>query len=366
LGRVPIDAALVASSTGFHGCYRELGARSRGLFEGAPPAPQATESEAEPHEFDCRFEARSDLIRLGSIVARCVAFAADSDHEPNWEVNGSFFSTKGGEGTPFYLGPTTYPGIPDELVLALAHGDAEPHACAPFIDVLDVRMLPGDRRAVLYAESHPCEMPAPKAGEEPAAPEHGRLRLALFPIADPSHPHLVLVPGEDEGEPAALAVYEFASGADVFVIERQGETTVAATGQSYVDQRLSLFALTRGGRAGPLLELPEVENTESGCDAEDTVKLERAELDEEASPVLVVELEHQPKSCAGGAAPDEAASAAFAAFSFDPELGRFDSLALDSEELSRRPRATLDDASRADETWRAAPAADACTLSKAP
>jgi hypothetical protein len=365
LGRTPIAAALVASGTAFQGCYRTLGATGRALLDGSRSGAAADLSDpterAEPHEFECRFDTRSDVVRLGSVVAHCVAFSDEPAHELAWEINGQFFSVKGGDALPFYLGPTAYPGVPDELLLALTHGDSTPHGCVPFIDILDVKALPGERQAVLYAQSFPCEVPASNPGEERPVPAPGRLRLALFPASDPAHPHIVVVPGEDDGEPAALLVYELVPGPEIFEIERQQEVTTSATGRSYVDERRSLFALTRGGRAGPLLELPEVENDEDGCDPVDSVKLESVELDEEPPAELVIELAHDAKPCSeGAAAPETAGESALAAYSFDPEMARFAPLAVESADVRLRKTTELSDVSHADETWRAPPAEGAC------
>jgi hypothetical protein len=366
LGRAPIDAALVADAAGFHGCYRTLGTSSAALVTGTRGGalnadPGDAGERDEPREFECRFEARSDLARLGSIVARCVAFPDDPPAPPNWEVRGVFFNAKGGDGTPFYLGPTTYPGVPDALLLALARADPAPHACAPFIDVLDVRTLPGDRRAVLYAQSFPCEAPIPAAGEAPPPPAPGRLRLALFPAMDPTRPHVVAVPGEDDGEPAALAVYALTPGVEIFLIERQSETSPAASGHTFVDERRTLFAFTRGGRAGPPLELPEVENDESGCGTIDSVKLRRAELDGEGPPELVVELARESKPCDENAAADEPNETTDAAYGFDAELGRFTPLEVSSPEIRRQKLTYLEDVSRPDETWRERQMDDTCS-----
>ena len=372
VGRSLIDAAMVATEAGFHGCYRELGTNLRVRLDGtlgAETAPRAAAAEVpeagegEPHEFDCRFESRSDIARLGGIVARCAALG-DTSHGRTWSMNGTFYAVKDGASTPFYLGPASYPSAPDELLLALAHAEAPPRACAPFLDVLDVKSLPGDRRAVLYARSFPCEADARNAGEERAEPPLARLRLALVQKNDAAHPRVVPLTVDDDADAVELHVYEFA-GQDIFELERADAGVAGGNGARSIDTRRSLFALTRSGRAGPLLDLPEVRSVE-GCDASDTVSLASAELDGDAPPELVLASDHHAKPCDNGALPGEPVSSTYAAYAFDPELGRFAQLSVESGELARRELTALDEVSEADDAWQAPRSEQPCSVPAAP
>jgi len=372
VGRSLIDAEMVATEAGFHGCYRELGTNLRVRLDGtlgAETAPRAAATEVpepgegEPHEFDCRFESRSDIARLGGIVARC-ADLGDTSHGRTWSMNGAFYAVKDGASTPFYLGPASYPSVPDELLLALAHAEAPPRACAPFLDVLDVKSLPGDRRAVLYARSFPCEADARNTGEERAEPPLARLRLALVQKNDATHPRVVPLTVDDDADAVELHVYEFA-GRDIFELERADAGVTGGNGARSIDTRRSLFALTQSGRAGPLLELPEVRSLE-GCDASDTVSLASAELDGDAPPELVLASDHHAKPCDNGALPSEPVSSTYAAYAFDPELGRFAQLSVESGELARRELTALDEVSEADDAWQAPRSEQPCSVPAAP
>ena len=372
LGRSLIDAEMVSTPAGFHGCYRELGTRTRGLLDGTlgaeTPANAASEAAQggadEGHEFDCRFESRSDIARLGGIVARCAALG-DTSQGRVWTMKGAFYAVKDGAATPFFLGPTQFPSVPDELMLALAHAEAPPRACAPFLDVLDVKSLPGDRRAVLYARSFPCEADARNAGEARPEPALARLRLALLSKNDSAHPRIVPLTVDDDADAVELHVYAFAAGQEIFELERADEGLSGANGASYVNTRRTLFALTQSGRAGPLLELPEVQSV-AGCAASDTVSLERAELDGDAPPELVLASDHHDKPCDSAALSSDPVSSTYAAYSFDPELGRFAALAVESSELGQRELTGLDDISEADDAWQAPRSEHPCSVPVAP
>jgi hypothetical protein len=372
VGRSLIEAEVVATDAGFHGCYRELGTNSRARFDGAlgaetsvadaSGAPGANQSE--PHVFDCRFESRSDIARLGGIVARCSSL--DGASPASWEVNGAFYPVKGGVAAPFYLAPASYPSVPDELTLALARAEAPVRACAPFLDVLDVKSLPGERRAVLYARSFPCEAEAQNAGEERAEPALARLRLALFPKSDPAHPHVVPLPAEDDAEAVELHVYELTAGQEIFELERSDEGLTDGGARTYVTLRRSLFALTRSGRAGPLLELPNVPRPD-GCDPYDALELARVELDGDAPPELVVDTEHVTKPCSESEnEPIEPTTSEYVVYSFDAELARFAPLAVESTELGRRERTPLDDIALADDAWQGPRPEAPCSAPAAP
>jgi hypothetical protein len=370
LGRSLLDAELVATEAGFHGCYRELDTSTRALLDGtlgAETAPRAgtdaaTQGGGEPRQFECRFESRSDLARLGGIVARCAALG-DASHAV-WTLNGTFYAVKDHAASPFFLAPAQFPGVPDELLLALAHAEAPPRACAPFVEVLDVRSLPGDGRAVLYARSFPCEADAHNAGEAPLEPPLARLRLALLSKNDVAHPRIVPLTVDDDADAVALHVYDFAPGQEIFELERTDEG-LGENGADYVNTRRTLFALTQTGRAGPLLELPEVRSV-PGCAASDTVSLERAELDGDAAPELVLASDHHDKPCDTAAAPSEPVSSTYAAYAFEPELARFAPLSTDSSELGQRELTSLDDVSEADDAWQAPPSEHPCSLPAAP
>jgi hypothetical protein len=376
LGRSPIDAELFATDAGFHGCYRELGVNSHERLDGALGARMTREThadadengwtqedsdEAEQQEFDCRFEARSDIVRLGSVVAHCTPFVEPASNRPTWQIEGEFFDTKGGDRTPFYLAPAAYAGLPDALVLALVRADAASHACVPFIDVLDVKSLPGEREAVLYERSFPCEHQPANTGEAAPEPAPPGLRLALFPRGEPAHPHVAVIPGIDDADSMLLAVYELAKGIEIFEVVRRDEGSSSRTGRSWVSERRTLFTLTRGGRAGPLLDLPEL-GYGDGCEPAESLNLFSAELDGEPPAELVVELELDPQPCTENAdAPAEPHDFTDTAYEFDPEMARFVPLSVDSAEIRRRALAKLDDAAQADETWRAPRAESACT-----
>jgi hypothetical protein len=373
VGRSLIDAEMVPTQAGFHGCYRALGTSTRARLDGtlgAETAPSTAGSDAaqggegEAHEFDCRFESRSDIARLGGIVARCAALG-DTSHARVWTLNGTFYAVKDGAATPFFLGPTQFPGVPDELMLALAHAEAPPRACAPFLDVLDVKSLPGNRRAVLYARSFPCEADAQNAGETRPEPALARLRLALLSKDDSAHPRVVPLTVDDDADAVELHVYEFVAGQEIFELERADEGLSGTNGAGYVNTRRTLFALTQSGRAGPLLELPEVQSV-AGCNASDTVSLQRAELDGDAPPELVLAKDHHDKPCDSAALSSDPVSSTYAAYSFDPELGRFVPLAVESSELGQRELTGLDDVSEADDAWQAPRTEHSCSVPVAP
>jgi hypothetical protein len=277
------------------------------------------------------------------------------------EIEGDVVSPKHRTKVPFFLGPTSYGAPPDTVVLALSRERAVTHACAPFVDLLDVRTLPRRRKAVLYNQSFPCDERARAQDASPGdlTPE---LRLASFVDSNRSQLQFALaVPGEPVDGVPSLRVYELASGVEIYEVARHAAVPMAGNGRTLVTDAGKLLALAANGEAGEPLDLPDVQFYDTGCDPFDEVNVIVAELDEAPPAEVVVELRHVVEPCRDVPGDPEPDVIAYSAFRFDPQIAHFERLKMSSDEIAAKGnQRNFNDVSRPEESWQlpASPAAE--------
>jgi hypothetical protein len=366
LGRAPIEATLVATDSGWLGCFRFLGTKQRRRVTGTagapiPRPPECPEcdpkDDSRPEQVECRFEAGSGDSLIRTVDARCTLYPL----EPSVEIEAVVVSANHRTKVPFFLGPTSYGAPPDAAVLALSRALAVTHACAPFVDLLDVRTLPRQRKAVLYNQSFPCDERA-RARDAPPRELAPELRLASFVDSNPSQLEFALpVPGESNDGMPWLKVYELAPGVAIYEVGRHAVMPMAGNGRTLVTDARRLFAIAANGEAGKPLELPEVQYYDTGCDPFDDINVIVAELDEAPPAEVVVELRHIVEPCHDGPGDPAPDVSEYSAHRFDPQSAHFERLKMSSDEIAvKGNRRNSDDISRPEESWQlpASPAAE--------
>lgn len=361
VGRLPIEATLEETTVGWTGCYRRIGANETSrltIVTGEPvvrnACPECDPTRDWPRPSGCRVDLRSDTgaRRLDAICTRSLVRGGNMT-EDRLALAGVESSADGGEGEPFFLGTSSYAAAPDATVIALAAEPKPPHACPPFIDLLDVTRMPRAKLAILYERSFPCEA---KDDEIVEGNTGGvELRLAIVGDSQANTPSIA-VPGERDEALPSLQVYELGPGVELYEVRFDSSHYSTSQGRILNETRRRLFARTSNGGFGPTLELPAVQSYDTGCAPFDYVELTVAELDGAPPAEIVVDLQRVVKPCSEGSHDPEVPDMhEYAAYRLRPASAVFERLPLTSRRLATRGgRVAPKSLVTRDESWDAA------------
>jgi hypothetical protein len=251
-----------------------------------------------------------------------------------------------------------YTAPPDAIVLALAQSAQRLRACAPFVNLFDVKHLPGERRAVLYGWSLPCDSPAEDAPAWPGT-ESREVRLGIFGGTNPSRLLFAFpVPGNPAPGVPSVDVFQVGPGIEIYEIRHDDVSTSTRTGRTWVHVDRRLFTVTENGRAGEPLELPHEDFYSDGGDPIDEVNLLVSELDGAPPAEVVVELKHIETPSTDG--PDDARVpdvSEFSAYRLSPDRQRFERSPMTSAEIATKHIMFPTKVSSAERSWELSPEA---------
>jgi hypothetical protein len=307
VGRRPIAGRLTVRPARWSGTFRFLGQHEPFTVGGLVHPREAEDGDdtspydgrAQHQYLDCELDVGGSGL-TGSLDAACL------DEGEVLEVRGSFspLAPKGAPALrdePFFVrtAPADRPD-PDAYYAALVATPTDAHACAPFVELVELTPRPSERVALLYTLRWPCdERPAeerayPSTGQNPPPPTWQAFVAEVTPgetpqlvsstfwttLGDPDDPNELTM---------ELRAVELTRGFDLYLatLTDQFDSPTSSGGNTTVST--VAWAVAADGRYGPTTALANVESGHQGvCYAVSSSRdLWLVDLDGNAVPELV-------------------------------------------------------------------------------